>query len=272
MVNPEIKNFKNAFTLVELILVIIVIGIVFSVASRNISTTLDEARYRATVEELGEISKALVGDENVIEGHSRTDLGVVGQLYKFPAPSGGALPSGAGSLLEERFANNLNFSVDAWGNDYVYSVAKPTIEVKSLGADGTSGTPDDIYIKFKYSKYYENTVVINCYDLRGNILLGNEVASGGTNDYHITRINLINSLAVSVTATCSNSVFSFLNVPCGKYSLVVDVADNSSSGGTNWRSRLNEGNLQRIYQITVYPREGINFIPLRLNGSVMYES
>ena len=164
-------------------MVSVLMMIVFTVAFRSIGNTIDVKRFQATINEMVEIRKALVGDENLIDGQSRLDFGYVGDNGSFPSPSGGKLPQ---ADLASYFEGGIDFRLDGWGNAYAYSTGA-TITITSYGADGSSGgsgLDEDIVLSFSSAKYLSNTVSSMCYDVRGNILTGNDTAAA-ISDNHI---------------------------------------------------------------------------------------
>ena len=55
---------NNGFTLLELIIVLVIMAIVFAVAARVMDSTAEGTRFKATMDEMITIRKALVGDES----------------------------------------------------------------------------------------------------------------------------------------------------------------------------------------------------------------
>jgi prepilin-type N-terminal cleavage/methylation domain-containing protein len=120
---------RNAgFSLIELLVVIIVIGILTSVAMQSMDVAIEDARRTKTVREMDMLSKAIVGDPSITNGHERSDFGYVGDIGAFP-PNLHALVSNPGGwstwngpYIPSGFAQDtLGFKTDEWGAAYGYA-------------------------------------------------------------------------------------------------------------------------------------------------------
>ena len=132
--NPDVRGF----TLVEVILVIIIVGILATVALRSISLVGDTARTEETKQELDELAVAIVGSPVLDNAGIRNDFGYVGDIGALP-PNLDALVSNPGSYATwngpyagNRFAQDpLDYKTDAWGTAYTYSGG---IDIVSTGS------------------------------------------------------------------------------------------------------------------------------------------
>ncbi len=128
-------------TLVELVLVIVMVGVLASIALRSVSRVSDTARVEQTKQELDRLAAAIVGNPELHNNGVRADFGYVGDVGALP-PSLDALhvnPGGyatwKGPYIENRFVQTVeDYRRDAWGNEYEYSVG---VTVSSTG--GFSG-------------------------------------------------------------------------------------------------------------------------------------
>ncbi|MBU1862117.1 MAG: prepilin-type N-terminal cleavage/methylation domain-containing protein [Candidatus Omnitrophica bacterium] len=248
----------TGFTLIEFILVLVIIGIVGAVGIRGMGDSVEVSKYKATVKEMKQIKKALVGDENAVEGKQRVDFGYVGDNGSWPA---------ALSNISSYFRANTDYDKDAWGRDYVYADAAGLITVTSRGRDGldgaASGDPfdEDIVLTINKLLYTNNIVRIMVYDIKGNLLRGNDTQS----NYQITSVTLSGG-----AAAYSAGIFSVTGVDVGTHPVVVTVQDNSGSGGTNWKNCLNEGNTTFSQDIVVYPKGAsrVHVVVMRLPGAL----
>ena len=59
---------KAGFTLIELVIIIIILGIVAAVAIPKFGTLTEEAKANATREEIRRIKTAIIGDPQVVSG------------------------------------------------------------------------------------------------------------------------------------------------------------------------------------------------------------
>lgn len=148
----------NGFTLIEILLTMSLVGILSAVGIAMMTSSVDEGRYDATVEEMRQIRVALVGDTEARQGGSRSSFGYLGDMGSLPTASQGlgallSAPSGStawsvNSAVRFGLGWNgpyLSSSVsgqdalrDAWGRSYVYTPGPPAT-ITSLGADGSAG-------------------------------------------------------------------------------------------------------------------------------------
>jgi prepilin-type N-terminal cleavage/methylation domain-containing protein len=147
---------KTGYSLVELILVIIIIGIITSVAVRSLRTTHDTARVEQTKKELDQLAWAIAGNPVFISGGTRTDFGYVGDVGAMP-PNLDALVSNPGyatwdgPYIRDDFylsgdSSEVEFKFDAWGTAYTYSGGTT---ISSTGGSSTitreiAGSLDDL--------------------------------------------------------------------------------------------------------------------------------
>jgi len=133
--NPksEIRNCRCAFTLVEMLLVITIIGILAALVIPKMVGRSEQARQAAAHADLSSIKTALDAYEvdNGFYPKSLQDL--------IQPPSNAK--NWHGPYLD-------NLPVDPWGNPYVYAFPgrhNPNgLDLSSVGPDGKAGTDDDI--------------------------------------------------------------------------------------------------------------------------------
>jgi general secretion pathway protein G len=131
---PEIRNRRHAFTLVEMLLVVTIIGILAALVIPRIAGTSDRARITAAKADINGGIKSALGAYEVDNGFypkSLQDLLVQ--------------PSNArnwhGPYLEK-------MPLDPWGSAYVYYYpgkhSPAGYDLLSIGRDQKEGTDDDI--------------------------------------------------------------------------------------------------------------------------------
>lgn len=126
-------SLKKAFTLLELLIVIVIMGLLVSLVSINVLPALNQAYLEKAKADISRLEQALVMfkiNEGTYPTQSQGLLSLTtnpGDLKKpFLYPQGG-------------YINKL--PKDPWGNDYVYiyPADNGSYQIISLGADGQPG-------------------------------------------------------------------------------------------------------------------------------------
>jgi len=117
------------YTLVELVLVLVIVGILATVALRSLSTVNTVTKYEQTRQELDRLAWAIAGNPALVSGGIRSDYGYVGDIGALPAGlSALAVNPGLGTWRGPYISDELawsgssdDFRYDAWGSAYQYS-------------------------------------------------------------------------------------------------------------------------------------------------------
>ena len=123
----ETLNGKGGFTLIEIMLVVIIIGILAALVVPNYAGRSQEAKITAARADI--------------------EMGIANALDMFEIKNG-HYPDSL-SEIRDMVKKNKEFK-DPWGNPYVYKPGdravhnKDTYDLYSLGPDGVDGTEDDI--------------------------------------------------------------------------------------------------------------------------------
>jgi len=136
----------GGFTLIELVIIIIVLGILAAFVTARYSDFLQQSKVNATKSELQELKRAIVGNPRITAGGKYTDIGYEGNLGSPPArlrdlvnkPSG--VPdynkiSGLGWNGPYIDDSGDDYLTDAWGEEYVYDPQARSIRSVGSGED-----------------------------------------------------------------------------------------------------------------------------------------
>jgi len=126
---------RHAFTLIEILLVVVIIGILAGLVALKLTGRAEDARVtRAKADIAGSISSALDMFEQDTGRYPTTEEGL-NALIENPG-----VPNWKGYLKG-------GLKPDPWGTPYVYQYISDdrSYRVFSCGPDGQPGTEDDIY-------------------------------------------------------------------------------------------------------------------------------
>lgn len=126
------KRNKKAFTLMELMVVIIILGLLASFVLPSLTGKSDEAKDKITCIEMENIAQAV-------------------KMYKIDNSSYPSTSDGLNILIEKKYFEDGKLPKDSWGNNFVYTQNGDGFEIISFGGDKAEGGNDDIY----YSKCQE---------------------------------------------------------------------------------------------------------------------
>jgi len=221
------KSNKFGFTLIELVLVIVLIGVVATIATRKMSASIETAKYEQTKKELDQLAWAIVGNPNVYVNGARTDFGYVGDVGAIPpnldalAQNPGGYATWDGPYMATGFESD-GFKKDAWSVSYVYT---DTL-IRSTG----SGSNIDKLIANSSADLLNNMVEGFAVDASYNM-------PGATyKDSLVIRMTYPNGSGGITTASTNPDAkgnFSFSNVPIGSHTLSVIYLPDSDTVSYN---------------------------------------
>lgn len=207
---------EYGFSLIELTIVIVVIGILAAVAMRSMTALVQDSRKVKTKREMEMLACAIVGDPSATTGGVRSDFGYICDIGAFP-PNLQALYQNPGSystwdgpyLLPGFSQDSTGFKTDEWGTLYNYSGG---ITITSTG----SGSTITKKIADATSDYLLNAVL-------GNIKDANDSLPGATYmdsvDISITIPNGSGGMITKIYHPDSTGVFTLDSLPVGTHPL-----------------------------------------------------
>ena len=132
------RRFRQAFTLIELMLVLVILAVLAAVVVPKFSGKSEAARMSACKAEISIIDGALDQYEQAVGKYPSSEEGLRA-LVEAPSNTRGW----AGPYLKRN-----DVPQDPWKRDYIYRFPathnKGGPDLFSVGADGQEGTPDDI--------------------------------------------------------------------------------------------------------------------------------
>ena len=131
---------SNAFTLIEIILVVVIIALLATLVLTRIAGRGKQARIAAAKAQTSIIKTALNSFE-LDCGRFPTSTEGLGALIQKPVDLGE-------SANWQRYLDESRIPLDPWGHEYLYrcpgAVNTDSYDLYSMGPDGKEGTDDDI--------------------------------------------------------------------------------------------------------------------------------
>ncbi len=140
-----IWRLKAGFTLIELVIIIVVLGIVAAVAIPKIGNVIAGSKTTATKEEMQRLKRAIMGNAEVTSGGKFSDRGYRGDVGSFP-PNLNSLVVRPGAVATWNPYTKLgwhgpyidstsgDYLKDAWGVNYAYDSTARTITSTGSGS------------------------------------------------------------------------------------------------------------------------------------------
>lgn len=224
------KDHK-AFTLVEVIVILVVLSILAAVAVPVAFRIFQVTAEDTTREEMDNIKKAMTGNPQKLQSSFRSDFGFLGDIGCMPAVldrllTDGGLPipytfdsaKQAGAGWKGPYITGTPgevFTTDQWGNNYTYTVpGGPCPLTADLTSNGPNGIPggDDITISIAANETTATTVRGTVKDTAGVLLEGVSVE-------FYSAVN--GTLTTTPGTTDASGNYSFTSVPFGPRAIKV---------------------------------------------------
>ena len=124
------RTSQSGYTLIELVLALVIIGVLASVGLKSLGTVNQTSRIEETRQEMERLAHAIAGDPSLVSGGSRSDFGYVGDVGSLPpnldalVANPGGFATWDGPYLVDEFTSggaNTGFKYDAWGAAYSFA-------------------------------------------------------------------------------------------------------------------------------------------------------
>jgi general secretion pathway protein G len=130
-VRKKLSQVQEGFTLIELMVVILIIGLLATIVVQNLRSATDKAKRVKAQADIAQLKSAL--DRYYLDtgSYPTSDQGLQA-LIEAPNTSGDPPKDWGGPYIEK-------IPPDPWGNSYFYQSDGDTYVLKSFGADGVEG-------------------------------------------------------------------------------------------------------------------------------------
>ncbi|MFQ5498937.1 MAG: prepilin-type N-terminal cleavage/methylation domain-containing protein [Candidatus Zixiibacteriota bacterium] len=136
-----LRHNESGFSLIEVTVLIVVIGIIMGIAMQSMQVTVDDYRRTKTELEMEMLSSAIVGDPEMTNTGVRSDFGYIGDVGAFPPnlqalyTNPGGYATWSGPYVPSGFTqDNVGFKTDEWGKLYTYTGG---VTISSTGSGTT---------------------------------------------------------------------------------------------------------------------------------------
>ncbi|MBF0134058.1 MAG: type II secretion system major pseudopilin GspG [Magnetococcales bacterium] len=132
------RSIKDGFTLLELLVVLVILGLLISIAAPNLFEQMRAAKRDTSAIQIENLGASLDLYRLNVGRYPSQDEGL-NAMVKAPAD--------AGSRWRGPYVKKEQYLTDPWGNFYAYTFPgkhnKKGYDLYSLGADGQEGGDDD---------------------------------------------------------------------------------------------------------------------------------
>lgn len=125
------RQYQEGFTLIELMVVILIIGLLATIVVQNLRSATDKAKRVKAQADIAQLKSALDRYYLDVGSYPTTDQGL-NALIAAPSTGGDPPRDWSGPYIEK-------VPPDPWGNQYFYQSDGDSYVLKSFGADGVEG-------------------------------------------------------------------------------------------------------------------------------------
>lgn len=127
---------RNAFTLIEIMVVIIILGLLAAFVIPNITGKSEEAKQKLVCVQMKSLAEGLKMFKIDNGSYPTTEEGITALITN---PSSDTYPS----YSKNGYLEGKNLPKDPWNHPYIYLNDGTAFDLVSLGADGKEGGSDD---------------------------------------------------------------------------------------------------------------------------------
>jgi prepilin-type N-terminal cleavage/methylation domain-containing protein len=211
---------ERAFTLMELLVVLLIIGVLSTVALRTIDATRDRGLFDQTERELNELVMAMTGNPDLTYDGRRIDFGFFGDMGRLPIDLRELVVNTTGDtnwhgpyIRRGLTGDTVGFLHDAWGDIYSYNQGTGTIA--SLGK---GKYPMTVRVVDSLPQLTENSVTGTITDRDGNI----------PNDSAVLLVMRFASGSERMTWVHRGGYYRFDAIPVGTHQMIASIAGGDS--------------------------------------------
>lgn len=220
----HLRNDRG-LTLIELVVVLVITGILVTVAMRSGVQITQTGRVEETRQELDALAFAIAGNPELQTNGARSDFGYVGDVGSLPsdldalATNPGGYTTWRGPYIRNRFTQIADdYKRDAWGVLYAYSGTQIT----------SSGSGDDIVrsIASSASEFTLNGVTGNIFDRDGT---PPGPVYNSSISVRLQVPNGIGGIATKSRTPDPGGYFTFDSIPIGNHDLLISYTPSNDT-------------------------------------------
>jgi len=153
-------RIRQGFTLMELLVVLLIIGILSTVALRTIDATRDRGLFDETTTEMNKLVQAMVGNPDLTSDGRRVDFGFYGDMERLPDSPAELVKNTTGSIYWHgpyfklmRAGDTASYRYDGWGGIYTFNPSNGW-----LAASGNGKFPMTVKVADTITQLSDNIV------------------------------------------------------------------------------------------------------------------